>query len=164
MSDGDTIKFNTTRFGELEVPATSVITVINGVIGFRQSEKYTLLEYSPPFSWLQSLENEELAFVVVSGAEFGEGYRFPIPIGDRDMDLLQEDEIAIVNLVSVRPDPTQTTVNLKAPIIVNLRNMQAKQIVLDDARFPIRMPLWSEESGAEGKDEAKKKGEEKPKK
>ncbi len=159
MSDGKTIKFTTTRFGDLEVPAESVITVFNGVIGFPQSDKYTLLEYNPPFSWLQSLDNAELAFVVVSGAEFGDGYRFPVPYGDRDIDLKDEDEIAIVNLVSVRPDPTQTTVNLKAPLIVNLRNMRAKQIVLDDPKFPIRMPLWAgeEEAAASGEAAAEEK-------
>lgn len=161
MAEGEIIKFNTTRFGELEVPTTAVITVLNGVIGFPQSERFTLLEYNPPFSWLQSVENEELAFVVVSGAEFGDGYRFPVPYGDRDMDLQDEDEIAIVNLVSVRPDPTQTTVNLKAPLIVNLRNMKAKQIVLDDPKFPIRMPLWSAEESEDKKGAEESKEEKK---
>ncbi|MCB0325301.1 MAG: flagellar assembly protein FliW [Bdellovibrionales bacterium] len=145
MADGKTIKFQTTRFGELEVRGSSVITVINGVIGFPQSTRYTLLEYNPPFSWLQSVEHPELAFVVVNGAEFGDGYRFPVPFGDRDMELGENDDLAIVNLVSVRPDPTQTTVNLKAPLLVNLRNMKGKQIVLDDPKFPIRMPLWADD-------------------
>lgn len=145
MSDEKLIKFQSTRFGELEVRESSVITIINGVIGFPQTNQYTLLEYNPPFSWLQSTDQPDLAFVVVNGGEFGDGYRFPVPVGDRDIDLKDEDDIAVVNLVSVRPDPSQTTVNLKAPIVVNLRNMRGKQIVLDDPKFPIRMPLWAED-------------------
>ncbi|MCB0359578.1 MAG: flagellar assembly protein FliW, partial [Bdellovibrionales bacterium] len=72
-----------------------------------------------------------------------EHYSVPLPIGDRDLDLGKDDEVAIINLVSVRPDPTQTTVNLKAPVLVNLRNMKARQLVLDDPNFPTRYPLWA---------------------
>ncbi len=147
-NSGEKIKFESARFGELEVPAKSVITIVNGIIGFPEIYRYTLLEYNPPFSWLHSLERPELAFVVVNAAEFGEEYSFNLPIGDGDIDLRQDDEVAIINLVSVRPDPSMTTVNLKAPVIVNLRNMKGTQVVLDDPRFPVRMQLWVKEDQA----------------
>lgn len=139
----ESIKVSTTRFGELEVPAVSVIEVVGGIIGFPQFSRYVLLEYNPPFSWLQSIENPSLAFVVVNAAEFGDSYSFALPVGDRDIDLGETDEVAIVNLVSVRPDPTLTTVNLKAPVVVNLKNRRGRQLILDDNRFPTRLPLWS---------------------
>ena len=147
MSNEETIKFETTRFGELEVQASSIIDVVFGVIGFPDLRKYVLLEYNPPFSWLQSIERPDLAFVAVNGAEFGEHYGVPLPIGDRDLDLQEGDDVAIINLVSVRPDPTQTTVNLKAPILVKLRNMKGRQLVLDDPNFPTRYPLWAPPEG-----------------
>ncbi len=153
----DTTKIQTTRFGELEIASTSVITIMGGIIGFPNMNRYTLLEYNPPFSWLQSLERGDLAFVVVNAAEFGDEYSFPLPTGDRDLDLREVDDIAIMNLVSVRPDPMMTTVNLKAPVLVNLRNMLGRQVVLDNPRFPIRMPLWV-------KDDSKDAGEVKDKK
>jgi flagellar assembly factor FliW len=154
----ETITLETSRFGQLEVPKASIITVVNGVIGFPEWIKYTLLEYNPPFSWLQSVENGSLAFVVVNGAEFGDDYSFPLPIGDRDLDLKEDDDVAVVNLVSVRPNPTETTVNLKAPIIVNLRTLKGRQLVLDDSRFPVRMPLWSpdEKQAEEGQTDNKR--------
>ena len=140
-----TVCIDTSRFGKLDVPESSIITIINGVIGFPDYTRYTLLEYNPPFSWLQSIDFPELAFVVVNAAEFGEGYDFSVPVGDKDIDLQGDDEIAVVNLVSVRPSQEQTTVNLKAPLVVNLKNMRGKQFVLDDPRFPVRMALWSKE-------------------
>ena len=87
----------------------------------------------------------ELAFVVVSASEFGEEYSFELPFQDRALDLKEEDEVAIFNLVTIRPDPTLSTVNLKAPVVVNLRNRLGKQVILDDPRFPTRMPLYSQE-------------------
>lgn len=154
---GETVSIQTSRFGVLEVPSASVITLIPGVIGFPDLSRFTLLEYNPPFSWLQSLDRADLAFVVVNAAEFGDDYVVPLPIGDREMDLKESDDVAIINLVSVRPDPTLTTVNLKAPIIVNLRTMRGKQVVLDDARYPVRMQLWVKEEAASAPETEPKK-------
>ncbi len=143
----DLLKFKSSRFGDLEVAASSVMELIGGVIGFPNFNRYVVLDYNPPFSWLHSVESPELAFVIVNGAEFGTDYSFPLPIGDRDLDLRQEDDIAIINLVSVRPTIAETTVNLKAPIIVNLKNLRGRQIILDDPRFPTRFPLWTTKEG-----------------
>ena len=137
------VKVHTTRFSDFDVPASRVITIVSSIIGFPGFQNYVLLEYNTPFSWLQSSENPELAFVVVNAAEFGDGYRFPLPIGDRDLELASDDDVAIVNIVTVRPDPSLTTVNLKAPVIVNLKNMRGRQLVLDNPHFPTRMNLWS---------------------
>lgn len=137
-----TIKFASTRFGDLEAPADSVIDIFAGLIGFPQARKFVLLDYTKPFSWLHSVEVSDLAFVVVNAAEFGEHYVFELPTQDRELNLEPDTDIAIFNLVSIRPDASLSTVNLKAPVIVNLKNRKARQIILDDQRFPTRMPLW----------------------
>ncbi len=139
------IKINSTRFGELEFGSSTIIELPAGLIGFPEATKFVLLEYTAPFSWLQSVQLPELAFVVVSASEFGEEYSFELPFQDRALDLKEEDEVAIFNLVTLRPDPTLSTVNLKAPVVVNLRNRLGKQVILDDPRFPTRMPLYSQE-------------------
>ena len=139
----ETIKIKTTRFGELEVPAKSVIDIFAGLIGFPDVHHYVLLEYTPPFSWLQSVENPALAFVVVNAAEFGEHYQFELPVNDRELNLTNAADVAILNLVSIRPEAALSSVNLKAPVIVNLENRKGRQIILDDQRFPTRMPLWA---------------------
>jgi flagellar assembly factor FliW len=141
----DMTKIQTTRFGELEVKTESIVTIVGGIVGFPAESKYVLLEYNPPFSWLQSTENPILAFVVVNAAEFGDAYVVPLPFGDHEIDLKDTDDVAILNLVTVRDDPTLTTVNLKAPVIVNLRTMKGRQVILDDERYPVRLPLWGEE-------------------
>ncbi|HMO18155.1 MAG TPA: flagellar assembly protein FliW [Oligoflexia bacterium] len=140
-------KISTSRFGELDILDSAIMEIVGGVFGFPAEKNFVLLEYNPPFSWLQCVDNPELAFVVVNAAEFGDDYRVPIPVGDREMDLKAEDEVAIMNLVTVRPDPSMTTVNLRAPIIVSLRTMRGRQLIIDDERYPIRLPLWTPSSG-----------------
>lgn len=150
------IKFKSSRFGEIEVPEETLIVIPSGMIGFANYTKFVLLDYNPPFSWLHSVEAPDLAFVVVNAAEFGDSYAVPLPMGDSDIDLKEGDEVAIVTLVSVRPDPTQTTVNLKAPVVVNLRNRKGRQIVIDQADYPTRMPLWAnKDEGKQGESEKK---------
>ncbi len=139
------MKIKSSRFGDFEVEPSSVIEIVGGIIGFPTFTKYVLLDYNPPFSWLHSTENADLAFVVVNAGEFGDNYSFPLPFGDRVIELTERDEVAIVNLVSVRENPAQTTVNMKAPVIVNLTNRKGRQLVLDDHRYSVRFSLFSSE-------------------
>lgn len=145
-SDGKTITFQTTRFGEFTVAESALIFIPGGVVGFPKEERFVLLEHKPPFSWLHSIDNPNLGFVVVDGAEFGEGYTIPIPYGDPRCDLTKEDEYATLVIVSVRSAPAITTANLKAPVIVNLRTRQGVQLIIDDSQYSTKYPLWDENS------------------
>ncbi len=154
----ETITVQSTRFGEFEVPADRVITLPSGMIGFPPNQRFVMLDHKPPFSWLQSLEDSALAFVVVDGFEFGEDYKATPPIGDKDIDLTKEDEYALLVIVTVRSDPQDTTANLKAPIFVNLRNMQGVQVIYDNPQLSTRFPLWaSDEENDEGADSSEEK-------
>lgn len=143
---GATITIKSSRFGELTVPAETVIEFPSGIIGFPRHKSFVMLEHKPPFSWLHSVEDESLAFVVVDGLEFGSAYQLPPPVGDRMIDLREDDEYAILVIVTVRSDPRDTTANLKAPLFVNLRNRRGVQVIYDDARLSTRYPLWSDEA------------------
>lgn len=151
--DADTqteiVAFTSSRFGELTVPVDSIIEFPSGVIGFPKARRYVMLEHKHPFSWLHSIDDPNLAFVVVDGFEFGQQFDVKPPIGDRGTDFKEEDEYAILIIVTVRSDPRLTTANLKAPLFVNMRNRKGVQVIFDDARYSTRFPLWSEET-AEG--------------
>lgn len=146
-----TITFTSTRFGEFTVPADSVIEFPSGLIGFPRAQRYVILEHKPPFSWLHSVDDPSLAFVVVDGFEFAQQLEMKPPIGNKEIDFRDDDEFAILVIVTVRPDPRMTTANLKAPLFVNMRNRKGVQIIFDDPRYSTRFPLWSEEEAkAEG--------------
>lgn len=147
------------RFGPLEVAAETVIKIPQGLIGFSQDQSFIMLEHKPPFSWLQSIGDPNLAFVVVDGFEFGQQYKLQVPVGDPVIDLKEDDEYAILVIVTVRPDPRETTANLKAPIFVNLRNRLGIQLIYDNPSLSTRFPLWSAQEETAGKDssESKKK-------
>lgn len=149
---GETLTFKSTRFGEFTVPVETVITIPSGVIGFPHTTRFVMLDHKHPFSWLHSVEDPNLAFVVVDGFEFGQQFDVKPPVGDKDTDLRADDEYAILIIVTVRSDPRLTTANLKAPVFVNMRNRRGVQIIIDDPRYSTRFPLWTDEpaAGSEG--------------
>ena len=148
------IVVSSTRFGEFSVGAESVITFPSGLIGFPRCNRFVMIDHKPPFSWLQSMDDPALAFVVIDGFEFGQAFELKPPIGDHEIELKEEDEFAILVIVTIRPDPKMTTANLKAPLFVNVRNRKGVQIIFDKPTLSTRHQLWEED---EAKDEDQKK-------
>ncbi|MBM7591504.1 flagellar assembly factor FliW [Brevibacillus fulvus] len=54
----------------------------------------------------------------------------------------EDTALVVLNIVTIRPEG-QVTVNLKAPIVINLENRMAKQIILNDDKYTIRQPLFT---------------------
>lgn len=138
-----TFTLQSSRFGALTLAEDSIVEFPSGLIGFPDSKKYVLLEYKAPFSWFHSVEDSNLAFVVVDGVEFGDNYKVTPPYGDKQCDFREGDEFAVLVIVTVRSDPRMTTANLKAPLFVNLRTRKGVQVIFDDPRYSTRHPLWS---------------------
>lgn len=153
----EAVTFHSARFGELSVTPDSIIEFPVGVIGFPRARRFVMLDYKPPFSWLHSIEDPNLAFVVVDGFEFAANYGYKPPIGDRDCDLQEGDEYAILVVVTVRPDPRETTANLKAPLYVNIRNRKGVQVIFDNPNLSTRQPLWEPSDKSAKKEESEKK-------
>ena len=152
-----TTVIQSSRFGDLEVPSESIIEFPAGLIGFPTAKKFVMFDHKPPFSWLHSADDPNLAFVVVDGFEFAPEFVLKPPFGDKESDLKEGDEYAILIIVTVRPDPRQTTANLKAPLFVNLKNRKGVQIIYDNPKFSTRFSLWSDVQS-----EPAKEGEAKP--
>ena len=58
---------NTSRFGEIEVQDDQIITMPSGLIGFSEDRRFVIREdeAAKPFLWLQSVDNDALAFVMI---------------------------------------------------------------------------------------------------
>ena len=57
----------TSRFGEIEVEENQIITFPSGLVGFSEDRKFVIREdnVAAPFLWLQSFDNNGLAFVMI---------------------------------------------------------------------------------------------------
>ena len=57
----------TSRFGEIEIHEDQIITMPSGLIGFSEDRRFVIREdeAAKPFLWLQSVDNDALAFVMI---------------------------------------------------------------------------------------------------
>ncbi|MDR2200335.1 MAG: flagellar assembly protein FliW [Deltaproteobacteria bacterium] len=133
---------STKRFGEMEVPEESVITVLGGVIGFPELIRYVLIQRSndQPFYWLQSLDDPTLALVLVNPKLFKNDYAPQLPASLAEE--LGEGEISLFAIVTIPPGrPQEMTANLLGPLAVNPVSRKARQLVLDDRLYTHRHPI-----------------------
>lgn len=152
------MKIATFRFGELEIPNQNIIEFPKGIIGFEQFKKYILLERedSDPFCWLQSLEDPNLAFVVINPTIFFKNYKIEIHYKElEDIQVRSLDRIEIFTIVTIPDDISRMSANLLGPLVINLDNNFAKQVVLVNSPYTIQHFLM-DELGKAAKSFAKK--------
>jgi len=128
----------TTRFGEIEVSEESVLHMADGMLGFQSCKWFVLLEDEPgtPFKWLQAVDDPALAFIVVNPIQFFPEYEIELADDDAESIGLQDPSDAeLVTTVTVEKDGDRVTTNLLGPVVINSRNLQAKQVVLQDDRY-----------------------------
>ncbi len=133
------IKVQTSRFGEIVVDKDRVISMLNPFFGFPESARFILKSHSPksPFMWLQSLDNPQLAFVVLPAAFIGLDYRPEIPRQIlQELFITSESEKDVLLILTIpKNNPQDMTANLLGPIILNSRRQIAVQVVLDPQKY-----------------------------
>lgn len=115
----------------------------DGLPGFSHLQFFQLIqeESGSPFYVLQSLEDEQVQFWMAEPFVFFRDYEFTLNEKVKSgLHIQEEAQVAVLNIVTMRSDG-QVTVNLKAPIIINLSNRMAKQVILNDEKFNVRQPL-----------------------
>lgn len=143
--EAELLSFLSSRFGTLEVPVESIIEFPSGIIGFSKYTRYVMLDYHAPFSWLHSVEEPTLAFVVIDGFSLGTEYDQDSAFRDSHCAYKAGDEYAILLIVTIRED-RQHTVNTTAPLFVNVMDRKGVQAIFDAPGYSTRWPLWTAES------------------
>jgi len=141
------MKFKTRHFGEIEIAEDKLLTFPNGIIGFPNHKKFCLINRpeSNPYFWLQCVDQPEWAFVVLPMQVFKPDYRLELSgVEKAFLKLTPEDTAVILAVVVVPPDPSQSTVNLLAPIVVNEREFLGGQIINENGLYRTRHLLKDE--------------------
>lgn len=117
----------------------------DGIPGFSHLQFFQLMqEEESPLFHVQSIEEPDVGFWVVDPFAFFPDYTFTLPEAPKEALRISEDTpMAFFSIVTIR-SAEQVTVNLKAPIVINLSNRMAKQVILPEDTYPIRQPLFSQ--------------------
>lgn len=143
--------YNTTRFGQIEVPEDKIITFKDGLIAFEICKKFVILKHKPEssFFWLQSLEIPELAFTMLFPFQFISNYNPSLTSEDlKRLNCDNQSDLEFYNMVVIPKDPSKMTINLLSPIVVNSKAGIAIQAVLNDALYSVSHPLIQTENSS----------------
>jgi len=137
----------TTRFGSIAVGDSDIITFPEGMLGFSKINQYVLVERADDslFLWLQALKKPSVAFPLLEPQIFETNYK--VELEDEDRKTLELDNLnhaKVFAIITIPSDPTKMTANLKAPIVINLKNRLAKQVILHNADYPIRKSIFAD--------------------
>ncbi|MBQ7286489.1 MAG: flagellar assembly protein FliW [Candidatus Gastranaerophilales bacterium] len=149
----NTIVLKTTKFGEIEINKDSIFSFVSPIIGFNDLKEYTIIDYKPdsPFKWLQSVEDMDLAFPITLCSFFGIDYQFDIP--DEEAQRLEiecADDVFVCNIANIpQSNPQGATINMVAPIVANISNKKAMQLILKNTEFEVRHRLFDDERDGE---------------
>jgi len=130
--------------GEIEIDSTEIITFNHGIPGFEEETSFVLLplEENSIFQILQSTKTEGLAFILTTPFEVISEYNLDLDEATvKALKIESETEVTIFAIVSLKDSLENSTVNLKAPIVINTTNRKGKQVILDNDTFSIRHKL-----------------------
>ena len=136
-------------FGEVEIDDEKIITIPNGIMGFDEFKRYAIAYDSESESkngimWLQSLDEESLAFPVMDPTHVMENYSPMVedewlePIGKFESD----SDLYILTILTVPSDIKKMTVNLKAPLIINTLTRKGIQLIVNNEDYHVRYCIY----------------------
>ncbi|MDF2587726.1 MAG: hypothetical protein K0S41_1567 [Anaerocolumna sp.] len=139
---------NTKCFGEIDLDDSKIITFDNGIMGFEEYKKYTILYDieegdKPNISWFQSLDIPDLAIPIINPLLVKTDYNPTVedevlkPLGE-----ITEENLVLFVTLTVPADITKMTVNLKAPIVINSDTRKGCQLIVENQEYDVKYPVY----------------------
>ena len=142
VSDTQTMKFP--RFGTCAFTEADVIQFPWGLPGFPNLRRWLALnvEENSTFVWLQSLDDVNVALPTLDPYFVFEDYDPKLPAyAAAALEIEAPSDFTILCVVVVTENAEDMTMNLFAPIVINLRTHMGRQIVLENSGFSVRQPM-----------------------
>ncbi|WP_239615869.1 flagellar assembly protein FliW [Cohnella mopanensis] len=115
------------------------------IVGFEQLRyfQFKKVEGDNPFFLLASEENEEMEFIIVSPFEFYQEYE--VAISDdikQELQIESHEDVMVMCTVTIHKPFKESTLNLIAPLLINVTKGVARQIILNGSAYPTRAKLF----------------------
>ena len=136
----------TRLFGKITIEDEKLITFPEGIVGFPFLNQFALIHdadnENAPIMWLQSMDEPAFAMPVIEPHLVADDYNptvndeYLAPVGE-----LAPEQIYTLVTITVPPEIEKMSVNLKAPIVINMANNKAVQIIVEDD-FQVKHPIY----------------------
>ncbi|MBP1971168.1 flagellar assembly factor FliW [Virgibacillus natechei] len=135
---------HTKYLGEVEIDASKIIQFPVGLPGFIDETEFALVDFpdNPIFQVLQSVKSVNTAFIVTNPYHFYHDYSFELDDSIvESLEVKSEKDVMVVTIVTLKNPFNTSTLNLKAPVIINPSSKQGKQYILNMDNIPAKAPI-----------------------
>lgn len=124
------------------------ITFDKGIPGFEEYKTFIVndIEENDRYKMITSKENIDIGFIAISPFEVKKDYE--IDLKDEiinELKIESSNDVLVLNLITLGKTLENSTVNLKAPIIINIKSNKGRQLILQDDKYNIKEPLTRSE-------------------
>jgi len=127
----------------MEVGEEEIIRFPMGIFAFEDERSFVLIKKAGPAAYLQSTSGEDPRFVVFEPGDIVEGYKPAIPKDVmKTLGADSEEELRLYVIAVVPENIRKMTVNLKSPVVVNMKKRLAMQVILEDGAYPVRFGVF----------------------
>jgi flagellar assembly factor FliW len=138
-------ELKTKFFGTKQISEDQIIRFPEGIYGFSEEKSFFLFKEKEesPFYWLQSVENEDLAFVIMEPNVIIKNYMPSILRQDLEHLKVESLEQCKIFAILTIPEnhPEEMTINLQGPILINFKEKLGKQVISLDDNHGVRMKV-----------------------
>lgn len=135
--------------GMIEVDDSHILTMPEGLFGFEDYKQYALIESEyEPFIWLQSTQDENLAFLIVDPFLICSTYE--TDIDDASLSKIgveKPEDIIVMTIVTIPSDGSNITANFQGPLVINKNTQKCLQVIVNDSRWSTKVDLAKMLSG-----------------
>ena len=115
-----------------------------GIPGFEDYKYFNvnIIKDNEKFYSIVSKEDDNIGFISISPFDIKKDYE--IDLDDefiKELDIKDEKDVLVLCIITLGKTLKDSTANLKAPIIINIKNNRGKQLILQDDKYKIKEPL-----------------------
>lgn len=130
--------------GNISYSLEDVIKFEKSIPGFEDIKNFIIKDADEdgPFKILQSIDDVNIGFVLISPFDIEENYE--IKLTDEIIERLrikESSDVVLYSLVTLSSKVENITVNLKAPLVINIKEKKGEQFIVDKEIYKIKHPL-----------------------
>lgn len=131
------MEVKTKTLGTVHVEEKQIINFVNGLYGFEEYHRFAIIEAEyQPFFWLQSLDESNLAFIIVDPFLIVNDYELDIDDNAlSEIGIDSPEDVVLFAIITIPADGSAVTANLQGPIVINRKNNIALQVILSDSKW-----------------------------
>lgn len=130
--------------GNITYNLDEVIKFEKSIPGFEGMNNFILkdADEDSPFKILQSIDDVNVGFVLISPFNVEQSYEIKLTdeLIER-LDIIDNSDVVLYSLVTLNSKVENITANLRAPLVINIKEKKGEQFIVDKEIYKIKHPL-----------------------